>query len=153
MPSPSGRQRYNILGALNAFTHEVLTVTNDETINAWSVVELLFEVRKHRNGTPISIILDNASYQRCYLVQNAARLLGIELVYLPPYSPNLNLIERFWRFVKKDCLYSVWYDGFKEFKQAIWSCVSRSHIDRSDELASLLTHNFQVFQKQSESAA
>ena len=41
------------------------------------------------------------------LVQNCAEMLGIELLYLPAYSPHLNLIERFWKFVKKQCLYST----------------------------------------------
>lgn len=153
VPAPAGRKRYNVLGALNAVTHEVLTVTNDETINAWSVIDLFFEIRKRRNSSPISVILDNAGYQRCYLVQDAARLMGIDLVYLPPYSPNLNLIERFWKFVKKNCLYSICYENFEEFKQAIWQCVSRAHIDHRDELATLLSHHFQVFKKPSQQAA
>jgi len=53
-------------------------------------------------GVPITLILDNARYQRCALVQAVAQELGIELLYLPTYSPNLNLIERLWRFVKNN---------------------------------------------------
>ena len=60
-------------------------------------------------GVPITIVLDDARYQRCALVQSVAQRLGIELLFSPAYSPNLNLIERFWKFVKKQCLYSKYY--------------------------------------------
>jgi transposase len=63
--------------------------------------------------------LDNARYQRCRLVKNAAAALGITLAFLPSYSPNLNLIERYWRFVRKNCLYSKYYANFPDFKHAI----------------------------------
>jgi len=64
-------------------------------------------------------VLDNARYQRCALVQSVANSLGIELLYLPPYSPNLNLIERLGKFVKKHCLYSKYYADFTAFTHAI----------------------------------
>jgi len=54
------------------------------------------------------LVLDNARYQKCHLVQNLAATLNIELLFLPTYSPNLNLIERLWKFVKKKCLYSIY---------------------------------------------
>ena len=76
--SPSGRRRFNVLGALNAVTHEVLTVCNETYINAWSVVELLFKLRKRYllTGIPVTIFLDNAAYQTSYLVKGAAHLMG-----------------------------------------------------------------------------
>jgi hypothetical protein len=52
---------------------------------------------------PITLVLDNARYQKCQLVWAVAETLQIELLYLPAYSPNLNLIERLWKFVKKQC--------------------------------------------------
>ena len=55
---------------------------------------------------PVTLVLDNARYQRCLLVQDVAKELGIELLFLPSYSPNLNLIERLWKFVKKEVLNS-----------------------------------------------
>ncbi len=104
--APSGRQRFSILGALNALTLEVTTVSNTTYIDSWSVVELLFKLRQkaYQLSQPISIILDNAPYQACWLVRNAAKLMGINLVFLPPYSPNLNLIERLWKFIRKKVL-------------------------------------------------
>jgi transposase len=69
-------------------------------------------------------VLDNARYQRCALVHSVANSLGIELLYLPPYSPNLNLIERLWKFVKKHCLYSKYYADFTAFTHAIEDCLA-----------------------------
>ena len=104
--APSGRQRFNGLGALHAITQEVITVTNFTYINAESVCQLLRKLSALGLQVPITLVLDNARYQRCALVQSVADTLGIELLYLPAYSPNLNLIERLWKFVKKQCLYS-----------------------------------------------
>lgn len=61
---------------------------------------------------PITLVLDNARYQKCQLVTELASTLAIELLHLPSYSPNLNLIERLWKFVKKQCLYSKYYSDF-----------------------------------------
>lgn len=92
---------------------------------------------------PITFILDNARYQKCTVVKNLAAQLHIELVFLPPYSPNLNLIERLWKFVKKQCLYSKYYSEFAKFKNAIMDCLQKNHSQHKEELASLLTPNFQ----------
>src|SRR5271156_4269993 len=100
--APAGRQRFNVLGALNAITHELILVTNDAYINADSVCELLRLIAARGFTIPITLILDNARYQKCHLVIDLAKTLGIELLYLPTYSPNLNIIERLWKFVKKD---------------------------------------------------
>ncbi len=74
-------------------------------------------------GSPITLVLDNARYQKCQSVFDKAEALGIELLYLPAYSPNLNLIERLWRFVKKQVLYSGHYDKFAAFKDSIDNCL------------------------------
>jgi transposase len=100
----SGRQRYNVPGALDAVTHRLIRVTNRAYINAESVCELLRAVAAARVGLPITPVLDNARYQECEVVRGLARSLGIERLYLPSYSPNLNLIERVWRFVRKQSL-------------------------------------------------
>ena len=94
------------MGAINAVTKELITVTNQTYINAQSVCQLFIQLVELKIETPITLVLDNARYQKCALVQNYAEMLGIELLYLPSYSPHLNLIERFWKFVKKECLYS-----------------------------------------------
>ena len=92
--APTGRQRFNVLGALNAITHELISVTNDTYITAQEVCELLHILAERTLGVPITIFLDNARYQKCALVMSTAEQLQIELCFLPTYSPNLNLIER-----------------------------------------------------------
>jgi transposase len=76
-----------------------------------------------------------------------ASQLNIELLYLPAYSPNLNLIERLWKFVKKKVLYSKYYLNFAEFRNAITDCLKQTHTTHKTELDSLLTLNFQAFKK------
>ena len=72
--------------------------------------------------------------------------LGIELLFLPPYSPNLNRIERLWKFVKKECLYSKYYETFTALKQAIENCLAEVAGKFKERLTSLLTLNFQTFE-------
>jgi transposase len=145
--APSGRQRFNVLGCLNAVTHELLTVTNDTYITAETVCTLLEHLAARNLGVPITVFLDNARYQKCALVQATAARLHIELCFLPAYSPNLNLIERLWKFVKKQCLYSHYYADFGLFKTAIETCLSKTHTEHKPALDSLLTLHFQTFEK------
>ena len=149
IPSPSGRKRFNVLGALDAVTHELITVTNTTYINSLSVCKILDKIAEANQGLDlaITVFLDNARYQKCLFVQEYAAMYGIELVFLPSYSPNLNLIERYWKFVKKQCLYSKYYANFDQFTQAIQSCLNTSHHKYTEQLASLLTWNFQSFKE------
>jgi len=137
-----------VLGALNAVTHELITVSNETYINAESVCELLRKLANLNLRVPITVVLDNARYQKGKLVEEEARTLSIELLYLPSYSPNLNLIERLWKFVKKKCLYSKYYSEFSGFKAAISDLLNQVHITYKQDLDSLLTLNFQTFNKQ-----
>ena len=136
-----------MLGALNAITHELVMVTNDTYITAESVCELLRRIAKLNLGMPITLVLDNARYQKCNIVTALASRLDIELLYLPAYSPNLNLIERLWKFVKKKVLYSKYYPNFSEFRNAITDCLNQTHTTHKQELESLLSLNFQTFKK------
>ena len=147
IPAPSGRQRFNVLGALNAITHEMMTITTDTYITAQSVCALLEKLAIHYLGIPITIFLDNARYQKCALVMEKAKSLNIELCFLPSYSPNLNLIERVWKFVKKQCLYSKYYQKFPAFKAAISKCLEETMTTHTSALDSLLTLRFQLFEK------
>ena len=96
---------------------------------------------------PITLVLDNVRYQKCALVMTTAAQLHIELCFLPAYSPNLNLIERLWKFVKKQCLYSHYYADFTSFKTAIIDCLSQTHTTHKAELDTLLSLRFQTFEK------
>ena len=145
--APSGRKRFNVLGALDAITHELITFTNDTYINAESVCALLWQLYLLNYEIPITLVLDNARYQKCELVKEVAESLNIELMYLPSYSPNLNIIERMWKFVKKTVLYSKYYPDFTSFKEAIQDCLSKTTTKYKKELDSLLSLNFQLFNK------
>lgn len=139
-----GRQRFNVLGALNAVTHQLITVTNESYINAQSVCELLLKIAEQHANVPITLILDNARYQKCAIVTELAKSLNIELLYLPSYSPNLNLIERLWKFVKKKCLNSIYHENFLAFQTAILDLLN--NLDQHKiELDTLLTLKFQTF--------
>jgi transposase len=143
----SGRYRYNVLGALNFISKKVTTITNDGYITATEIIELLEKLAIEYAGKPIYLILDDARYQKCKIVEEAANRLGIYLTYIPPYSPNLNLIERFWKHVKSK-LRIKYYDQFDEFKDKIDSIVNES--DKNDKAAinRLIGEKVQLFDEQ-----
>jgi transposase len=149
VPGPSGRKRYNVLAALDAVTHRVIRVANGSYINAPSVCDLLRAVAGAAlPGVPVTPVLDNARYQKCALVQDLARGLGIELLYLPGYSPNLNLIERLWRFVKKETLASRSLPTYEAFTEAIDECLGHLATRHKAQMDTLLTLNFHLFEEE-----
>jgi transposase len=143
----SGRKRYNVLGALNFASKKIETVTNDTYITSVQVVELLEKLAVNYLGKPIAVVLDNASYQHCVLVTNKATELGIKLMFLPPYSPNLNLIERVWKFVKSAVLNAAYIDTFDEYQERISSFINNIETENADKMGKLITDKFQVFDK------
>ena len=102
---------------------------------------------------PVRLVLDNARYQHCALVKDLVKSLNIELLFLPSYSPNLNLIERLWKFTKKKVLYGRFYDTFAAFCGATDAFPGKIEIDHRKELKSLMTHKFQTFRNASFLAA
>ena len=142
----SGRQRYNVLGAINALTHQLVRVSNDGYITATTVCELMVKLQALHLATPITLVLDNARYQRCRLVQEMAQTLKIELLFLPSYSPNLNLIERLWKFVKKTALNSRPHASFAEFRDAIDQCLDELPTTHRLTISTLMTPTFQTFE-------
>src|SRR5262249_45908608 len=151
--SATGRKRYSVLGALDAVTHDVTRVCNEGYVTADTVCALLRGLAASGLRATITVVLDNARYQRCELVQSLARQLGIHLLFLPSYSPNLNLIERLWRFVRKQSLNSSWFDSFDEFKAAIDDCLGKMATDHKQHAATLFVHQFQQFEDVSVLAA
>jgi transposase len=150
----SGRKRYNVLGALDCVSHRLIAVSNHSYINAESVCLLLRAVAAAATpGLPITLVLDNARYQKCAVVAELARQLGIELLYLPSYSPNLNLIERVWKFVKSECLRTKYYASYEEFHTAIQQCLDDLPSKHKQAMDTLLTLNFQSFENVSLVAA
>ena len=147
IPTMSGRKRYNVLGAINAITHDLCCICNEAYINSFSVCDLLETIKsKCVNDNPVTIIMDNARYQRCNLVTELALKLNIELLFLPSYSPNLNIIERYWKWLKKDSLNCRYYESFTDFKSAIDSSLNKTiKHENKVELDSLLQLNFQLY--------
>jgi transposase len=140
----SGRKRYNILGALNFVTKKITTITNDTYITATQVCDLLRKVADEYVGIPIFLVLDNASYQKCRVVFELAGELGINLVHLPSYSPNLNLIERLWKFVKAE-LRSQYYDDFGIFKGKINAIIDSTDKKNKQAIDRLISEKVQLF--------
>jgi len=142
----SGRQRFNVLGAINAITHELISVSNHTYVTAETVCQLLHQIAAAGLTTPVTLVLDNAAYQRCQLVRDLASQLGMELLFLPSYSPNLNLIERLWKFVKKQALHSRHHTNYADFHAAIETCLGELSTTHKPALDSLITLNFQTFE-------
>jgi transposase len=133
-----------VLGAFNAITHELVTITNDAYINAVTVIELMEKLLLIYGSQMLTLVMDNARYQRCAAVIEYAREHGIELLFLPSYSPNLNLIERLWGFVKQKVLYSKYYENFALFKTAINDCLCDVGSKYKKEISSLMSLKFQI---------
>lgn len=129
---------------MNAVTYDTTQVMNDTYLNADSVCEGLEKLRKKYPDRILYIILDNAAYQRCNKVAKKAEKLKINLVFLPPYSPNLNLIERLWKFLRKNLLSDRYYHTFSEFFSAISNFINNLSARFSTQLSSLLSFRFEI---------
>lgn len=141
----SGRNRFNVLGAYSPDDQALIRVEGTTKCNARMVIQLLIRLRRaNRQANQLVVILDNAPYQHAKIVKRAAQRLGITLCYLPPYSPNLNLIERLWKFTKSKVLKNKYYATFTEFQEALQHLLD--NLDQhAVELGTLLTENFQLF--------
>lgn len=143
----AGRNRINVLGALHLTSLKIETLVNTTYVNAHTIAELLQKIADHYRDLPIYWVLDNARYQHCNFIKEKAKSLGIQLVFLPPYSPNLNLIERLWRYIKKDVLGNRYFDCPQKFHQAITHALNDINLNPATQLKmkSLLTPRFQTF--------
>ena len=99
---------------------------------------------KYNKAKNIRIILDNAPYHHALIVNKYANENNINLVFLPPYSPNLNLAERLWAFMRRKVLATKYYESFNDFKKAIVRFF-RGIKNRKDDLEKLMTLTFQKF--------
>ena len=141
----TGRQRINLNGAYNLEDHSVI-IQETEMINAQSTVSLLNEMLRKQPLGMIYVILDNARYYRSEMVRLfVEKNKRICLLFLPPYSPNLNIIERLWKFFKKKVIYNSYYEKFTVFR--IYCLNFFRHLGKyRSELQSLMTDNFQLIQ-------
>ena len=107
--------------------------------------ELLHAIAAEKLTGPITLVLDNARYQRNKKVQGVAAELGIRLLYLPSYSPNLNLIERLWGFAKRQSVYGKYHPNFASFKASIEATFASLTTTHATKLKTLMTLAFQEF--------
>lgn len=142
--SNTGRKRINILGALNPLSFDLTSIVTESNCNKELLMLFVDEIKKsYSSCEKIYIILDNAPYNRSYDLQDYCEDLGIELIYLPSYSPNLSLIERFWKFFIKKTVTNIHYDTFEKFFGSIVNFLGnlKSHVE---ELKKLITMNFEI---------
>lgn len=143
LKSNTGRARINLSGAYDIENHTAI-VLEEETINAQSAVDLLKKIMKNQPLGMIYIILDNARYNRSKIVNRFVKKnKRIRLLFLPPYSPNLNIIERLWKFFKKKITYNTYYEKFAVFREECLDFFKNIHRYR-EELEPLMTDNFHL---------
>jgi len=142
LKSNAGRDRLNINGAYS-LGDQKLVFREDERINAVSMVALLEQVKQASgDADTITLPMDNARYNHAKIVKEKAEELGITLLYLPPYSPNLNLIERLWRLYNKKVRNNKYYEKFVEFREKTLFFLENLS-EYSQELQTLMTPKFQ----------
>lgn len=145
--SNTGRKRINLLGAVD-ITDKQTVVIEEETINAQAIIHLLEQIKTKQPHGKVYVVLDNAKYHHARLVRNwLLHHARFKLVFLPPYSPNLNLIERLWRFFHQKVTNNHYFPTFSSFKEATM-LFFQNITEYKQELESLLTENFQTFPTQ-----
>lgn len=141
----TGRKRLNINGAIDIDGFN-LVLHYDQTVNTQSTIQLFKKIEAaYPDANKITLICDNARYYRSRELNDYLKDSKIELMFLPPYAPNLNLIERLWKYFKKNVLYNHYFETFDDFKKA---CISffETIDEHQDSLRSLLTENFQIIE-------
>ena len=145
LPSNTGRQRVNINGAINIESFH-LVYREDEAINSVSAIKVFEQILCAQEVGLAYVIVDNARYYRSKLVREFESLHPrLNIIYLPPYSPNLNLIERLWKFMKKNVTYNKYYEKFALFRKVLLSFLDDLD-EQSEELRTLLSEKFQIIE-------
>jgi transposase len=140
----SGRNRLNVLGAFSPDDYSLVSIAETASCDIGLVSRLLYKLRAANPGRQLLVVLDNASYQRAKAVCALAKQLDIQLLFLPPYSPNLNLIERFWKFLRKKVTRNLFHPTFADFRSAVQRVLDNVAAF-ADELSTLMTENFHLF--------
>ena len=144
----SGRKRVNINGAVRATKPEHVVYDVTDTINAQSTQRLCRQLLRKHPGKTIYLVCDNAGYNRCTWLQEWAKNQRIEFVFLPAYSPNLNLIERLWRLLRQEAINSMYYATYEEFRCGIIDFMNNAKKHKT-AIRSLLTLNFRTVEHRS----
>ncbi len=119
IPANTGRARLNLSGAIDVVSHNVL-IQEDQTLNAISTIRFFQKIEEaYPCKRTIHVFCDNAPYYRNKAVKQYLATSKIVLHFLPPYSPNLNPIERLWKWMKERVIYNTYYEHFEDFKGAV----------------------------------
>jgi transposase len=141
----TGRQRLNILGAYDPDSHRFIHLTGEENCDANRVIEYLeLIIKVYRRAPGINLFLDNAKYFKAEAVRKWLEdHPKLQIQFLPAYAPNLNLIERLWRFVKEKLVKNTYYEKYKTFRAKAFQLLN--HVDEHvDEIKSLMVEKFQI---------
>jgi len=140
--SNTGRERININGVYCVETQEVTIITS-EKINAQSTIELYKKIEnKYSKMSTIFIVRDNARYYNNKLVKEYLKTSRIKEMPMPPYSPNLNSIERLWHYFKREVTYNKYYEKFADFEDAVLYFFSEWFSQHKKKLSTFVTDNF-----------
>jgi transposase len=144
--SNSGRKRISVMGAFNIKDFKLITNITEQKCNAIRVIELFIKIRKRYDKyQKIVVVLDNAAYNHARIVKRFAEENNIILMYLPPYSPNLNIIERLWKFSKKHLVHNKCYNVFNLFEKEV-KIFYENIYKFNGELKSILNMKFQILE-------
>lgn len=120
IPSNSGRARLNLTGSIDILSHKVV-IQEDKTLNSDATIRFFKKLEQSQpNKSRIHVFCDNAGYYRNHNVKAYLKTSRLQLHFLPPYSPNLNPIERLWKWMKESVVYNVHYELFEDFREAIF---------------------------------
>lgn len=143
----SGRRRVNIVGAINPLDLTTTSIITEANCDSFLLESFLNEVKKeYPKAKEIRIYLDNAPYNHAYRVRDKAKELGITLKHLPGYCPNLNLIERLWKFFKKKIIKNNYYKDFSDFMDNI-KRFFHSMNEYEEDLKDLLNPKFEIIKR------
>ncbi len=144
-PSNSGRRRLNILGAYNPATYDLIHHTGEANCDAGQTIVFFEKILKKYPKSPFIVLyLDNASYFHAEAVSEwLEKHPQIICRFLPPYAPNLNLIERLWRFAKKHLVRNRYYEKYKTFRCNVFRLLNNIS-EYEDELMTLITEKFEI---------
>ena len=146
------RTRLNIVGALR-LGHLSETITSQyKTVNGDSIMDFFEQVKAfYADKKRIHLVLDGAGYHRSQVVKEKAQELGITLHFLPPYSPNLNPIERLWKVMNEKVRNNRYFATAKEFRRSIDNFFDVTLPNIGASLNGRINDNFQKFSQVSSS--
>jgi transposase len=142
----AGRNRISVLEAVHAITGQVTTRISTTYVKSHTAVDFMIQLRQQYMDLPIVLVMDNAGYQHCQFVLEKAKSMNIKILFLPPCSPNLNIIEKLWKFTKKKNLYAKYYETPAKFHRAITDFFIELNQKYQKDLETLLTLKFQLWE-------